>query len=143
MFIKHLVVLLGLAYLLQPTLSAPLNAPTQFLKKRLTEPVCQEKNGVSPSYNQVSIVIKAFALNTSATGQTSLSIPPSGFSRQGPDGVAVGFSSKPGTTESLDLSVGSIMAYWRTIQNQCQVDGETAGFQGINEDPKYWAWVNV
>lgn len=145
MLFPRLYVFLGLAVLPHPTLSAPLFDQSPAFDKRLTLPVCQTGPG-SPGIANWQFAVNLFINMVADSAFKDFWVFGSWVTlaqSAAANGCAVGFSSKPGYNNDLFLDIGPVKAYWTTIVADCPIGNGVAGYQGINENTNFWAWVNV
>jgi len=139
MFTNPLEVILGLATLqiLHPVLASPLETPNSpALDKRLTSPICQPGG---------STILAAENLINGIPVGVDFIIPAMEAVFNTGGGGSIGTNCATCDKGGLVLASGTLVEYWRTIFNECENTGTNsiAGFQGLNEDLNFYAWINV
>jgi hypothetical protein len=122
--------------------AAPVAPPASGLTARQHPIICTTGAGAT-SYTQANNAIEAFYQQTWGVGQTSIAIPPSGYSLTN-TGATIGVNSQAGTTETLDISIVALINHWNAIKEECAAEsgGFASGYLITSEDSKYAAYIN-
>jgi hypothetical protein len=133
---------IGLTSICPLTAAAPVAPQANGLIARQHPIICTTGAGTT-SYTQANIAIGVFYQQTWGVGQTSISIPPQGYSLTN-TGATIGVGSQAGTTEPLDIGIVQIINHWNAIKDECSADtgGFASGYLVLPEDPNYAAYIN-